>query len=327
MKHIRLTGARRSLSLAVVLSAASLIAAGPSVASESGDSPKSGDSAKPTVVLVHGSWADASSWHEVIQSLQAQGYPVVATANPLRSLSGDSDYLATRLTTIKGPIILVGHSYGGAVITNAAAGNPNVKSLVYIAAFAPDKGENVLQLAAKYPGSRLSDDPKAPVPTALNAVPLSSDPTDVDLYVKPDKFNEVFLSDRVTASRANALAASQRPSTALSFSEPSKAAAWKAIPSWYLVATDDRTIGTENLRFMAKRAGSTTVEVNAPHDVMETNPGDVTDLILQAAHGSPPTLARTGTSEQTSLLGASALLAVAGGTVLIVRSRRIAYRG
>ncbi|MFD4577361.1 alpha/beta fold hydrolase [Streptomyces sp. NPDC058417] len=322
MKLIRHARTRRFLPFAALLPAAALLSAGPVAASESGggggDAPAGG---KPTVVLVHGAWADASGWNQVVRGLQAQGYPVVATANPLRSLSGDADHLATRLKTIKGPIVLVGHSYGGAVITNAAAGNPNVKSLVYIAAFAPDKGEATLQLAAKYPGSRLTDDPKAPVPTALDAVPLGGGPTDVDLYIKPDKFSDVFLSDRLPADRANALAVSQRPATAVTGSEPTEAVAWKTIPSWYLVATDDRTIGTDNLRFMAERAGSTTVEVDAPHAVLETDPEAVTDLILRAAHGSRPSLARTG-AEQAAMLGGTAALAVAGGTVLVLHARR-----
>ncbi|MEU1692496.1 alpha/beta fold hydrolase [Streptomyces hirsutus] len=330
MKHIR-HAARRALPLAVLLPAAALTAAGPSVASESGGGAEPHEGAKPTIVLVHGAWADASGWNKVIRSLQAQGYPVVATANPLRSLSSDSDYLAARLKSIKGPLVLVGHSYGGSVITNAAAGNPNVKSLVYVAGFAPDKGETALQLVAKHPGSHLTDDPRAPVPTALDAVPLGGGPDDVDLYIKPDKFSDVFLSNRLDAARANALAASQRPANVATNTQPSEGAAWKTIPSWYLVATDDRTIGTENLRFMAKRAGSTTVEVDAPHAVMETNPGDITDLILQAAHGSHPSLARagasprlakTGASVQAAALGGAAVLAVAGGTALVVRSRR-----
>ncbi|MFI8308200.1 alpha/beta fold hydrolase [Streptomyces sp. NPDC085927] len=329
MKHIR-HAARRALPLAVLLPAAALTAAGPSVASESGGA-EPHEGAKPTVVLVHGAWADASGWSEVVRSLQAEGYPVIAPANPLRNLSDDSDYLAALLKTIKGPLVLVGHSYGGAVITNAAVGNPNVKSLVYIAGFAPDKGETALQLIAKHPGSHLTDDPMAPVPTALNAVPLGGGPSDVDLYIKPDKFRDVFLSNRLDAARANVLAASQRPANVATSYQPSKGAAWKTIPSWYLVTTDDRTIGTENLRFMAKRAGSTTVEVDAPHAVMETSPGDITDLVLKAAHGSHPRLARagasprlatTGASEQTAVLGGAAVLAVAGGTTLVVRSRR-----
>ncbi|MFH9826543.1 alpha/beta fold hydrolase [Streptomyces bobili] len=320
MKHIRRV-TRRALPLAALLPAVTLMVAAPSIASESGASTKLGENAKPTVVLVHGAFADASGWSKVIQSLQTRGYSVIATANPLRSLSGDSDYLAALLRTIKGPVVLAAHSYGGAVITNAAAGNPNVKSLVYIAGFAPDKGENTLELAAMFPGSRLTDDPKAPVPTALNAVPFGG-PNDVDLYIKPEKFSEVFLSHRVDESRAAVLAASQRPLAAVTGSEPTKAAAWKSIPSWYLVATDDRTIGTDNLRFMAKRAGSTTIEVDAPHDVMETNSGEVTDLILQAAQGSRPSLAQTGTGERGIILGSVAVLAIAGGASLVIRSRR-----
>lgn len=322
MEHIRHTSARRTLPLAALLPAAVLMAAGPSMASENGGGAEPREGAKPTVVLVHGAWAEASGWDEVIRSLQAQGYSVVATANPLRSLSGDSAHLASRLKTIRGPIVLAAHSYGGAVITNAAAGNPNVKSLVYIAGFAPEKGESTLQLAAKYPGSRLTDDPDAPVPTALDAVPLGGGPTDVDLYIKRDKFSDVFLSNRLESSRANVLAASQRPAAIATGSEPTKAVAWKTIPSWYMVATDDRTIGTDNLRFMAKRAGSTTVEVDAPHAVLETNPNAVADLILRAAHGSRPSLAKTGAPERTMVLGGAAVLALSGGTALVVRFRR-----
>ncbi|MGY0070444.1 lipase family alpha/beta hydrolase [Streptomyces sp. QTS137] len=321
MKHIR-HAARRALPLAVLLPTAALMAAGPSAASESVGGGEPHEGARPTIVLVHGAWADASGWNEVMRSLQAQGYPVVAASNPLRSLSGDADYLADRLKSIKGPVVLVGHSYGGAVITNAAAGNPNVRSLVYVAGFAPDKGETVLELIARHPGSHLTDDPEAPLPTALDAVPLGGGPDDVDLYIKPDTFSDVFLSDRLDAARANALAASQRPANAATSGQPSEGAAWRTIPSWSLVATDDRTIGTENLRFMAERAGSTTVEVDAPHAVLETNPGDVTDLVLRAAHGARPGLAETGAGERTALLGGAAVLAVAGGAALVVRSRR-----
>ncbi|MGW4108954.1 alpha/beta fold hydrolase, partial [Streptomyces sp. NPDC004976] len=322
MKRTRHSAARRTLSLAFLLPAGALIAAGPSLASEKGEDAEAPGNSKPTVVLVHGYWADASGWSEVAAGLRARGYPVVATANPLRSLSGDSDYLAARLRTIEGPVVLAAHSYGGAVITNAAAGNPNVESLVYIAGFAPDKGESAFELAAKYPGSRVTDDPTAPVPTALDAVPLGGDATNVDLYLKPDKFSDVFLSDRLEASRAGVLAASQRPATALSGSEPSKAAAWKMIPSWALIPTDDRTIGTDNLRFMAERAGSTTVEIDAPHAVLETDPSEVTDLILRAAHDARPHLAATGATTRTAVLGGAAALAVAGGTALMVRARR-----
>ncbi|CAL9328843.1 alpha/beta fold hydrolase [Streptomyces sp. enrichment culture] len=318
MNHIR--SVRRALPFAVLLPVTVLMAAGPSAASQNGGdvSPES----NPTVVLVHGAWADASGWDQVTKSLQARGYPVVATANPLRSLSGDASYLAARLKTIKGPVVLVGHSYGGAVITNAAAGNPNVKSLVYIAGFAPDKGETLEQILGRYPGSQLTDDPEAPVPTSLDAVPYGSGSGDVDLYIKPDKFSSVFLSDRLGASEANVLAASQRPPAAVTVGEPSGQAAWKSIPSWFLVATDDRTIGTDNLRFMAERAGSTTVEVDAPHAVLETDPDDVTALILQAADASRPSLAETGSRDRTAWLGGAAVLITAGGMLVTVRARR-----
>ncbi|SDE07274.1 alpha/beta fold hydrolase [Streptomyces prasinopilosus] len=321
MEHIR-HAVRRALPLVVLLPAAALAAAGPSAASGSGGGAAPRGGAKPTVVLVHGAWADASGWHEVVRSLQAEGYPVVAPANPLRGLSADSDYLAARLKTLKGPLVLVGHSYGGAVITNAAVGNPDVASLVYVAGFAPDKGETALQLLAEHPGSHLTDDAEAPVPTALDAVPLGGGPTDVDLYIKPEKFGDVFLSNRLDAARTNALAASQRPAHAATSAQPSEGAAWRTIPSWSLVATDDRTIGTENLRSMAKRAGSTTVEVDAPHAVLETDPDAVTDLILRAARGARPGLAEAGAGEGAAVLGGAAVLAVAGGTALVVRSRR-----
>ncbi|MER7983727.1 alpha/beta hydrolase [Streptomyces sp. NPDC095817] len=311
----------RSLALVAALPAAALISAGPAVADSNSHATSDGG-AKPTVVLVHGAFADASGWDSTIQSLQAKGYPVVATANPLRSLTGDSAYLAAVLKTIKGPIILVGHSYGGAVITNAAAGNPNVKSLVYIAAFAPDKGETTAQLTAKFPGSQLTDDPQAPVPTALNPIPLGESPTNVDLVIKPDKFSNVFLSNRLSAAKSASLAASQRPANVATNAQPTESVAWKTIPSWYLVATDDRTIGTENLRYMAKRAGSTTVDVDAPHDVPETNPDAVTNLILDAAHGTRPSLAHTGANEKAAALGGISALAIGTGTLMVMRARR-----
>lgn len=327
MKHSRRSGrTRRLLPLAAVLPVATLISVGPATARDAGGQSASHESARPTVVLVHGAWADTSGWDDVVDSLEAQGYPVVAIANPLRSLLGDSDYLAARLKAIEGPMVLVGHSYGGAVITNAAAGNPDVASLVYIAGLAPDAGETIAQLIAKFPGSRLTDDPEAPIPTALDAVPLGGGPTDIDFTIKPDKFSDVFLSDRVDADRAGTLAASQRPANATTNIQPTRAAAWKKIPSWYLVATDDRTIGTENLRFMARRAHATTVEVDAPHGVMETNPDDVTDLILRAAQGAGPSLADTGSTGRDALLGGAAALAVGTGALLVARSRRRSSR-
>ncbi|MCH5673992.1 alpha/beta fold hydrolase [Streptomyces gilvus] len=241
--------------------------------------------AKPTVVLVHGAWSDAAGWGGVVKRLQADGYPVTAPANPLRGLSSDATYLADYLKTIHGPIILVGHSYGGAVITDAATGNPNVKALVYVAAFAPDKAESAFALNAKFPGSHLSDDPNAPVPTALNAVPFTQPDgrTGTDLYLKADKFRDVFVGDHFSNATVAELAATQRPATAQAFGEPSGTPAWKTIPSWYLVARDDHAIPAAAEQFMASRAHAHTTEINAPHAVQLTNPGTVTKIVEQAA--------------------------------------------
>ncbi|MFE0510092.1 lipase family alpha/beta hydrolase [Streptomyces sp. NPDC058964] len=244
-----------------------------------------GHEAKPTVVLVHGAWADSSSWSGVVKRLQADGYPVAAPATPLRGLRSDSAYLADYLKTIRGPIVLVGHSYGGAVITNAATGNPHVKALVYIAAFAPDKGESAAELIGKFPGSHLSDDPNAPLPTALIPVPFTQadGSTGTDLYIKPDKYRDVFLSNQVNRAKAAELATTQRPITAQAVGEPSGTPAWKTIPSWYLVADGDHTIPAAAERAMASRAHAHTVEVDGPHAVAVTDPHAVTRLVERAA--------------------------------------------
>ncbi|MFJ4921500.1 alpha/beta fold hydrolase [Streptomyces sp. NPDC088725] len=320
----------RLLLLAAVLPAAALISAGPASAAVADGGGAGHGEGKPTIVLVHGAWADGSGWKTVIESLQSDGYRVVATANPLRSLSGDSAYLAALLKTIKGPIVLVGHSYGGAVITNAATGNPHVKSLVYIAAFEPDTGETATQLSTKFPGSHLSDDPNAPIPTALRAVPIpgvSSTTPGTDLYLKTDKFRDVFLSDQVDKTTSAALAAAQRPITPVAFAQPSGTPAWKTIPSWALIPLQDQAIGTANGRFMAKRAGSRTVEVNGPHAVYLTDPEAVTDLILRAAgprsgDHDGPSLAETGFSRRDAFVTGTGALALTGGAALIVFSRK-----
>ena len=233
---------------------------------------------KPTVVLVHGSFADASGWNGVIYRLSREGYPVLAPANPLRSLSGDAAYIASVVRTIPGPVILVGHSYGGAVITNAARQAPNVKALVYIAAFALDRGETAFGTFAVFPGSQL--------PLALKLRPYSA-PGDVGLdgYIDTDRFHEVFCAD-VPAATAAIMAASQRPSTVASSIEPSGEPAWKTIPSWYMVAKQDRVIPPDAERFMAKRAGAHTVEIDSSHVAMISHPDPVTDLIRSAAAGT-----------------------------------------
>jgi pimeloyl-ACP methyl ester carboxylesterase len=234
-------------------------------------------SALPTVVLVHGAWADSSGWDGVIDRLRQVGYPVVAAADPLEGLDQDSAAVASLLRTIKGPIVLVGHSYGGAVITNAAAGNPNVKALVYIAAFAPDKGESVGDLIAK------------PVAHPIAALPLVSYPvvnangtTGTDFIIDPAQFRQVFAGD-VNPTLAADMAATQRPAASGAVSEAAAQAAWHTIPSWYLVARQDHALAPDLERFMAARAHAHTVESDGSHSVMVSHPDTVAQLIETAA--------------------------------------------
>ncbi|MER6514888.1 alpha/beta hydrolase [Nonomuraea sp. NPDC001636] len=235
-----------------------------------------GRTAKPTVVLVHGAFADASSWNKVVARLQGAGYPVIAPANPLRDLAGDAAYLSSVVSTIDGPVILVGHSYGGAVVTNAASGHPNVKALVFIAAFAPEDGESALDLTGRFPGSRL--------PTSLitRPYPLPGGGTGTDAYVDPAKFHAAFAAD-LPARDTALMAATQRPAALAALGSPSGAPAWKTIPSWYLVAGTDQAIPPAAQRFMAKRAGAHTSEVrDASHVIMISRP-DTTTAVITAA--------------------------------------------
>lgn len=265
----RLVGALAALISVITLAMPSLSPSAGALVSEQ----------KPTVVLIHGSFADASGWNGVIERLSRDGYPVLAPANPLRSLSGDAGYIASVLKTIPGPVILVGHSYGGAVITNAAMQAPNVKALVYVAAFALDKGETAFGTFAVFPGSNL--------PLALQVRPYQAAPGDfgLDGYIDPAQFHDVFCAD-VPAATALSMAAAQRPSTIASGSEPSGEPAWKTIPSWYMVAKQDRVIPPDAERFMAKRAGAHTVEIDSSHVAMISHPDAVTDLIRSAATGT-----------------------------------------
>ncbi len=232
---------------------------------------------KPTIVLVHGAFADASGWGGVITRLEDRGYTVLAPANPLRGVATDSAYIASVLATITGPIVLVGHSYGGEVITNAATGNPNVKALVYIAAFAPDLGETAGGILARFPGSMLT-----PPNLILRPFPQPDGTTGEDAYINPTVFREAFCAD-CSASTAAVMAATQRPAALATLSEPSGVPAWKTIPSWYLVASQDHAIPPAAERFMAARMHAHTVEINSSHAAMVSHPGAVTDLILSAA--------------------------------------------
>lgn len=232
---------------------------------------------KPTVVLVHGGWADSSGWNKEITRLQERGYPVIAPANPLRTLASDADYIRSVLKTIDGPIVLVGHSYGGAVISNAAVGVPNVKALVYIAAFAPDKGESLVQLVTKNPGTGIGMTTLTPRP-----YPLPGGGQGTDLYLTKTGFEKQFAGD-LPKRLADQMWAEQRPFSQEAFESPSGEPAWKTIPSWYLVATQDHAIPPATQRFMAKRANATTAEVKASHVPMISQPAVTTRLILTAA--------------------------------------------
>jgi pimeloyl-ACP methyl ester carboxylesterase len=228
---------------------------------------------KPTVVLVHGAWADSSGWSEVIRRLQKDDYRVLAPANPLRSLAGDAAYLASFLAQEEGPFVLVGHSYGGAVITNAAAGNPNVQALVYINGFVPDVGEDILHLAG--------DGSLIPSSIELKGFPPFG-ATDVDVYIKPESFRETFAAD-VPKRDAAVLAVTQRPLALAAAAGQTTAAAWRTIPSWYLLGREDRAITPAAQRFMASRAGAQVIEINSSHASMVAHPGAVVDLIEDAA--------------------------------------------
>ncbi|MFF1279947.1 alpha/beta fold hydrolase [Streptomyces sp. NPDC058299] len=235
--------------------------------------------AKPTVVLVHGAFADASSFAGVIPELLARGLDVVVPAVPNRSLIGDAAYIASLVRQIPGPVILVGHSYGGAVITVAGV-EDNVTGLVYLAGYALEKGESLGELQGRFPDSDLA--------SALVRTPVPADGptgTDIDVSVLPDRFPAVFAAD-VDPRLAAVLAVSQRPLAARAFTEAAPAAAWQTKPSWGLVATADHTINPDVERYGYERAGMTTVEVDSSHLVMLSHPRRVADLIEDAVRAT-----------------------------------------
>ncbi|WET38700.1 alpha/beta hydrolase (plasmid) [Agrobacterium fabrum] len=232
--------------------------------------------AKPTVVLVHGAFADSSSWNGVTRILQKDGYRVVAAANPLRSVSSDAAYISDIVASIAEPVVLVGHSYGGQVITSAANGRDNVKTLVYVAAFAPDEGEAAADLAGKFPGGTLGQALAAPVKLADGST---------DLSIDQEKFHDQFAHD-VGVDNAALMAAGQRPITEAALTEKSGKPAWKALPSYFVYGDGDKNIPAEALAFMAERAGSkhTVVAKGASHVVMVSQPEVVAALIEEAAN-------------------------------------------
>lgn len=238
--------------------------------------------AKPTIVFVHGAFADSSGWDADIAAMEALGYPAIAAPDPLRGLTSDSTYVRGILKTITGPIILVGHSYGGAVITNAARGVPNVKALVYVGAFVPAKGEatGTMLDPATYPGSLLTPQNLVVRPTSNAAAPGGKD---LDVYINPADFRAAFAGD-IPARAAALLAATQRPLSLFANTQKSGAPAWKTIPSWDLITLNDKAIPPAGQRFMATRAKAHIQTVASAHDVMISHPAAVVKIILAAAH-------------------------------------------
>jgi pimeloyl-ACP methyl ester carboxylesterase len=262
---------RLILGTAAIIAVTALATTGSAVSASAGKT-----TVKPTIVLVHGAFADASAWSGVIGRLQKDGYPVIAPANPLRSLSGDSAYIASVLAQTPGPLVVVGHSYGGAVITNAAAGNANVRALVYVDAFIPAIGEDTLHLGGA--------DSALPTAIEFKAFPPFG-PNDVEIYVKKDRFRAVFAAD-VSAKTAAVMWASQRPLAVATGAEPTTAEAWRTIPSWAMIGRQDKTITPDALRSMATRAHAHTVEIDSSHVPMISHPDAVTGLIEKAAEAT-----------------------------------------
>jgi pimeloyl-ACP methyl ester carboxylesterase len=240
------------------------------------DQPSAPAGDKPTIVLVHGAYADASSWNGVVERLQQQGYTVVAPANPLRGVTADSAYTASLLNQIGGPVLLVGHSYAGAVITNAATSAANVVGLVFVSAFAPEEGENL--------GDVEGDSKDSVLGTALiqYSYPTGTGgQTAVEFAINPAMIREVFAAD-LPPEQTALMAATQRPAAAAAFTDASGPPAWKKLPSWAVVASGDKAAGADIVRSHAQRAGADIVEVEGSHVIMISQPQVVTDHILKA---------------------------------------------
>jgi pimeloyl-ACP methyl ester carboxylesterase len=237
---------------------------------------------KPTIVLVHGAWADSGSWNTVTQLLQRAGYTVYAPPNPLQGLTTDTTSITDFLHSLTGPVVLVGHSYGGEVITNAAVGDSQVKALVYDDAYLPAQGEDLQDLTTAgscffLPPSELS--------TVFNFVATPGAPSGAAAYVKQSVFPGCFANG-LPASEGAVLAATQRPLATNTFTDPSGVPAWKTIPSWDIIGMNDRIVTPAEQLFMAHRAGAHVTEVNAPHLSMISNPGVVASVIIRAAQAT-----------------------------------------
>jgi pimeloyl-ACP methyl ester carboxylesterase len=251
--------------------------------------PTPGTNAKPTIVIVHGAFTDASSWmelgghalfghgggHGVIERLQQQGLRVVAPPNPLRGVRSDSAYLASLLNQLDGPILLVAHSYGGAVISNAGAKASNVVGLVYVAALIPEEGERLTDVVSK-------DSILNPYLIARQYPTGPDGQTATEFTIDPAHFREVYAAD-VPEERTRLMAVAQRPIAGAAFADTSGPVAWKTLPSWAIVATEDVGAGTDIVRSMAQRAGAEVTELKGSHAIMISQPQAVTDVILEIA--------------------------------------------
>jgi pimeloyl-ACP methyl ester carboxylesterase len=230
----------------------------------------------PTIVLVHGALTDASVWNEAARHLQSLGYTTIAPAMPLRGLHSDAEYLSAFLKTLDAPVVLVGHSYGGSVISHPLIGDHQVKALVFVAAFVLDAGESTGELNGRFPGSKLGD----------AAITLRDYPGGTDLYLRPDHFADVYAAD-LPASVVALMAGAQRPLNVVALGETfDDAPTWRHIPSWTVVATADNSLPAEAQRFMAQRATSTVTEVEASHALPVAKPEEVANVIAEAARAS-----------------------------------------
>jgi pimeloyl-ACP methyl ester carboxylesterase len=230
-------------------------------------------SGTPTIVLVHGGFADGSCWNGVIERLQGAGLTTLAPANPQRGVVHDSTYVSNVVQTIAGPVLLVGHSYGGLVITNVGAQVDNAIGLVYVAGMAPDEGEAMLDVAADYPKTLILD--------ALRPASVAASEADADFIIDPAQYRAAFAAD-LPEEQTRVLAATQRPFVGSALATPSGPAAWKTLPAWYAVATADQAIHPDQERFYAKRMGATTIEVAGSHSIMVSQPATIAELIRAA---------------------------------------------
>jgi pimeloyl-ACP methyl ester carboxylesterase len=261
------------LALALLVSGGGALAAADTIHTDRHTTRTQAPAAKPTIVLVHGAFADSSSWSGEIASLQSDGYPVLAIDNPLRGVAFDTAYITSVLKTIPGPVVLVGHSYGGMLIGQAAAESQNVRALVYVAAYMPKVGESAGELTAQFPGSELGG-------KNLTERPF---PGGTDVYVTPSKFQQVYSGG--LSKRASALAAAiQEPLAAAALTDKETIATPAGLPKWQIVARQDHAIPPKTELFMAHRAKARIVEVNSGHDVPAVAPAAVTRVILSAAH-------------------------------------------